>query len=491
MAKLDLANIIRVVLLAALTGLADVNTSALALITSDVPIPTNYGTYGIYLNSNGVASDFGSSSSTYELAEYVFAQSPNILSGGGYLVVIPRLATAPAAPATIVGTAPVDLTALTGTNYYLHAGATGLKAPDAEIGAINSSSLAAAQASLNSAAITSAGFAFTLSGQVTAATITLTTIATGATAEITVGTAATGTDIAALLNISGAVAAGADAGVERVKDCILRTQGSVNYFGIILNDTETTASLTELAALMQTMDKILVVGSSAVTDISGVFTTIMENGDTHTRCLFHSESPADALYFAAAYASRGFSIDFSGSNTAHTMHLKDLANLDTDEGLTQTLLTQCQNAGVDFYGDFGVAKVFTSGANLFFDQIYTQLAFKLKLRVAGFNYLAQTDTKIPQTEEGMNGLKGALRQVCKAFVTNGVFAPGTWTSSVSFGTPEDTIRNIAQSGYYIYSDPISGQSEAERTARVAPRIYIAAKDAGAIHSSDVTVYVEN
>ena len=489
MAKLSLTNIIQVTLLAALAGLANVNTSALALLTTDQPIPANYGTYGVDLSPAGVASDFGSTSSTYEIAEYVFSQSPSILSGGGFLVIIPRLATAPAQPATILSSGVVDLTSLGASNYELEATVDGGAAAALSIGAIDSSSVAAAQASLNSAAVTGAGLAFTVTGPVTSATITLATIATGATAGITIGTSTTGIDIGAPLNLSGTVT-GAAAGVERNKDCILRTAGLVNYFGIILNVQESDANLPELAALVQSMNNLLFVGSSTYADVAGIFTTLMNSGDTHTRCLYHSESPAEALYFAASYASRALSIDFSGSNTAHTMHLKDLTNLDPDEGMTQTILQQCQNAGIDVYPDFGVPKVFTSAQNMFFDQIYTELAFKLQLQVAGFNYLAQTDTKIPQTEEGMNGLKGALRRVCAAFVTNGVFAPGTWTSSTTFGTPEDTIRNIAQAGYYIYSDPIAGQSQADRAARVAPQIYIAAKDAGAIHSSDIVAYVE-
>jgi hypothetical protein len=492
MAKLDLSNIIRVTLLAALTGLANVNTSALALFTKDVPINPGYGSYGVYLDAPDVAADFGSSSSTYMLAEQAFSQSPNMLSGNGYLIVIPRQAAASAQPATIIGSAPVDLTKLTATNYELHAAVDGASAADISIGAINSSSISAAQTSLNSTAITSAGLTFVVTGPVTAASITLKTLATGAspTAEIAVGTATTGTDIAPGLNIAGASASGAALGTERVKDAILRTMGSVAYFGIILNDTESSTDLTELAAFVQTLDKILVVGSSSSSDITGIFTTLQGLGYTHTRCLFHSVSATDALYFAAAYAGRGFSIDFSGSNTAHSMNLKQLTGLDVDEGMTQALYQECQNAGVDCYPDFGLGVIQCSGANLFFDQIYTRLAFKVQLQIAGFNYLAQTTTKIPQTEDGMNGLKSAYRQICKKFVTNGVFAPGTWTSSQTFGDPETHISNIAQAGYYIYSDPISGQSESARTARIAPRIYIAGKDAGAINSSDVTVYIE-
>ena len=97
----------------------------------------------------------------------------------------------------------------------------------------------------------------------------------------------------------------------------------------------------------------------------------------------------------------------------------------------------------------------------------------------------------PTIAQGMSGLKGAFRKVCKAFVTNGTFAPGTWNSSSTFGDPDDHVKNIAAAGFYIYSDSIASQSQSDREMRIAPSIYIAAKDAGAIHSSDVTVYVES
>lgn len=491
MAKLDISNIIRVTLLSALKGLADINTSALALITDEVPIPADYGTSQIYLSPEGVATDFGSSSETYRLAVMVFSQTPNILTGGGYLVVIPRDQSASAQPATILATGPVDLTSLTAVDYKIKAAIDGAAAAEIAIGSIDSTSLATASASLNSYDLETAGLIFEVSGDLTSTIITLKTDTEGASAAVVLSACSTGTDIAPPLNIALGSATGAASGVERVKDAVLRTAGSINYFGIILNEKQADAALLELAKTVQTMDKLLFVGSNLTADIKGVFTTILNAGLNHTRCFPYTLSENDALDFAAGYAGRGMSINFSGFNTAHTMHLKDIIGLVADSGMTQTLLTDCQNAGCDFYGDFGVAKVFTSGANMFFDQVYTRLAFKLKLSIAGFNFLATTNTKIPQTEEGMNGLKGAYRNVCSAFVDNGVFAPGAWTSSTTFGNPDDHIRNIKDHGYYIYSMPIATQQQVDRNARKAPSVYIAGKDSGAIHSADVQVYIES
>ena len=133
--------------------------------------------------------------------------------------------------------------------------------------------------------------------------------------------------------------------------------------------------------------------------------------------------------------------------------------------------------------------MFCSGTNTFFDRVYNLLWFNGALQVAGFNYLAQTNTKIPQTEAGMDGLKGAYRNVCEQAVTNGYLAPGTWTSSTLFGVPADLIANVAQRGYYIYSVPLSQQSQTNRAARQASLCQIAAKEAGAIQSSNIIVNI--
>lgn len=489
MSKLPLENVVRVTIVSALRGLGNFNTSNLALITDEVPIPADFGNYRIYLNPNGIATDFGSNSETYRLALVVFGQNPNIITGGGSLIVIPRDQAAAAQPATILGTTTVDLTQLTATDYNINIDVDGGGAADLLIGTVNTTDLVTAATSLNSTAVSGAGLVFTLSGELTAAKITLKTVATGVAKSIAIGTAGTGTDIAPILSITGS-ATGADAGIERVKDAIIRTLDIVDYFGICLNEKQTDANLTEIAAIVQTLDKLLFVGSNLSADIAGIFKTITDSGYTHTRCLYYSISENDALDFAAGYASRGLSVNFSGSNTMITMNLKEIVGLVADTGISQTIYDSCKANGVDVYPDFGVPKVLSSGANRYFDSIYLDLALKLQIIVAVFNTLATSQTRIPQTEQGMQTLKKACRDVCSRFVTNGAFAPGKWNNATTYGNPEDHIRNIADFGYYVYSIPITQQSQVDREARIAPLIQIAGKSSGAIHSSDVTVFIE-
>ena len=91
--SLSLNNVINVSVIAPGAQLGVPNMSALAFITQALaPAGWSSGqTYGIYTSPVDVAQDFGTSSDMAAMANAVFAQSPNILTGGGYLVIIPRL----------------------------------------------------------------------------------------------------------------------------------------------------------------------------------------------------------------------------------------------------------------------------------------------------------------------------------------------------------------------------------------------------------------
>lgn len=241
----------------------------------------------------------------------------------------------------------------------------------------------------------------------------------------------------------------------------------------------------------------LFASSNLTASIAGLFTTIKSASLHHTRCLLYTVnyltggagSALSARIMAASYAGRAMSVNFDGSNTTATMHLKDLVGIVADTGIDQTVLNSCQTAGVDVFVSMGgLSKVFTSGANYFYDDVYNLDWLVFGLQVAGFNALATTSTKLPQTETGMAVLKGAYIRVLQQSTVNGFVAPGAWNSPELFGNPADLRRNIAGIGYYIYSQPVNQQSQAAREARQAPLVQIAVKYAGAIQSSNVVVY---
>lgn len=280
---------------------------------------------------------------------------------------------------------------------------------------------------------------------------------------------------------------------ETLDDAITRTVDLVQYFGLMSTQVETSGHTTDAAAVVQALNKVAFFAqrNSATIDSGGILDLLTTGGFTQSRGLYYGgATDLSALQMQAAYAGRALSVNFSGSNTTSTMHLKDLTGIQPDPSMTQTLLDKAQDAGADVYASFqGVAKVYTSGANSFFDQVYNLQWFVGALQVAGFNFLAQSSTKVPQTESGMDGLKGAYRAVCELAVSNQYSAPGTWNSPTTFGNQADLLQNVAQRGYYIYSTPIAQQLQVDRAARVAPLVQIAIKEAGAIQSSTVIVNV--
>jgi hypothetical protein len=275
---------------------------------------------------------------------------------------------------------------------------------------------------------------------------------------------------------------------ETLGAAITRTADIAYVGGYLATWTPESEELLAASDIAQASDSLLYVASNTASVITGDFTTIKSKGNDHTRCLFYSVGEKEARIMAAAYASRNQSVNFNAQNSTITMNLKDLLTIAADSGLTPTIISQCKTAGVDVYGNFGgVSKVKSHGANGYMDDVYNLIWLRLLLMVTGFNYLAQTSTKIPQTEEGMNGLKAAWTKVFIQARYNRMIAPGTWNSPNTFGNLEDFLRNIEEQGFYLYSQPISEQLQTEREQRIAPVSQAAIKFAGAIHSADLII----
>ena len=377
--QLPLSLVINVSVSQTPTGLSAFNTSNLALFTSETPA-TSFPSQGfsLYFTPTQVGVDFGTSSVTYQMALAVFAQQPNILTGNGYLVVIPYLM---------------------------------------------SETLAAA---------------------------------------------------------------------------ITRTQNLVSYFGVMSETIESQTDMLAAGAVIQANP--LLVGffgqyNSATIAPGGALDLLRTGTLTQSRGLYYGDSTGspsgiNALLMQSAYAGRALSTNFNGSRTTQNMQLKNLATIQPDPTMTPTLYAEAITAGADVYASVqGVPAVLTSGANTFFDNVYNLGWFVGGIQVAGFNFLQGISTKLPQTEDGMDGLKGAYAGVAIQAGVNGYVAPGTWTSSIPFGVPANFLANIANTGYYIYSQPIAQQSPASRAARQAPLVQIALKLAGGINSSNVVVNI--
>lgn len=472
--ELSLTNVINISVSEAQAGAGEYNTSNLAIFSSE---PYDSGTFGsggykIYLSAIEVGIDFGTESQTYAEAVAVFSQKPNILAGNGYLVIIPMVYEIQTL--TFSGGTPVS----GGYKLNFNGDITAVIAYNATAADVQTA--VRTLAGLEAAVVTGgpAPTLFTVKmigyyGNAPLMTVTDNDMATSGVTAVTVAVATT---------VIG----------ESINAAIVRTQDLVQYFGLIGIQTFLEADMLAAAATVQSLNKLAFFASELEASIEdgGMLDKLTTGGFTQSRGLYYGGTEEAALVFMAAYAGRGLSTNFDGSNTTSTMHLKDLSNVQPDPTMTQTILNKAQAAGADCYVSLqGVPKVYCSGANQFYDQVYNLQWFAGALQIAGFNFLAQSATKVPQTESGMDGLKSAYRSVCTQAVVNQYAAPGVWNSSTTFGNQGDFYANVAQVGYYIYSQPVSQQSQANREDRKAPIVQIALKEAGAIHSSTVLVYI--
>jgi hypothetical protein len=352
-------------------GIAEQNMSNLACFSRETPLVSITEGYRVYTSATDVSTDFGSASETAKAANYAFAATPNIITGGGKFIVV------------IVGPSESSETALA------------------------------------------------------------------------------------------------------------RIMPTVFFGAFATVFTELQAALLATGVAAKAAGKIFAVASSTGSDLddNGLCYEAHAAGLTNMRCLFHNDA-TQAKYMKWSYLSRAMSVNFNGNNTTNTMQLKQLPGVAGDTALTETQKGKAKAIGCDVYPVIaGRSSVLSYGANEFFDYVFNLAWAKMALEVAGFNLLAQTSTKLPQTEAGMDLLKGVYRSVCERAVANGMVAAGSWTSPDTFGDPEDFHRCIKERGYFIYSSPVSAQSTADRDARNAPLVQIAFKMAGAVHHSDVLVNI--
>ena len=372
--NLDITNVVNVQVAQPPAGLSNYKINNLLIMTKDVPVngAITQTSPGVYLDPISVAADFGNTSETYQIADSIFAQSPNILDGGGSLIIFPMQ-----------------------------------------------------------------------SGDTLSADFTL--------AE-------------PLMFFGGVIWAGYSPIEQEILDLVNAAQPLRRMVGVC---------------------------SSQLTDLSsGLFVDLAALNEHQARMFIYSGSDPGARIAMGAYMSRLMSTDFAQSSSTSTMQMKDLIGIAPDPLISQSYLTAAATLGVDCYATIaGLPKVFSSGANDFSDNVYNQNAFVFDLEVALFNSLATTSNKIPQTEPGMAILKDSVKAVCEKYVTNGFLAPGQWNSATTIGIPAVMRRNISDVGYYVYSEPVNQQNEADRAQRIAPPLSVAIKYAGAVHSVNCVVNV--
>lgn len=486
MSELSISNVIRVTVQSVQRSKGVKNINEVALFTNE---PSNSSEpYLIAIDPSSVVKAYGTASLTARMAQNIFAQNANLITGRGYLVVIPMKAAVNATAASFMTPAIANITAF-----------QAVKDGSLKITTNGSAYEASGMDFSNAANLSDVAKIIQQNFSDVFVTVDGTSIVFGAktlgdTSSVVVSSGTGGTDIsgADYLNVAaGATTAGVNSSGETLEEALERTMSMISYTGVATTLFMEDTAITSASAFVNSNDLIWGNVWYSPSAIKGACTAIQQAGQTQTRCLVYTDGFENAKLMLAAYMGRAFSVNFSGTQTSQTMNLKTLVNVLPDSGIDQTAYTNAKAAGVDLYVSYeGDPGVLSSGGNSYFDTVYENMALKFHAQIQMYNALKTTGTKIPQTESGMAALRNALAQVFIQFVRNGVLAPGTWNSSQTFGDPEVFRQNIENQGWYIYSLPIALQAQSEREQRIAPMIQGACKRAGAIHEADVLILVE-
>lgn len=326
----------------------------------------------------------------------------------------------------------------------------------------------------------------------------ITSESTGAASKIGFPAAAgTGTDLAPLLGIDNAhspsvidgTAASAGAPLESVNAAL---SYSADWYGLVIADPAMTdQDHLDVAALIVSASDSRVYGvttsSADVLDATSEedIASKMKAAGYARAFVQYSKTP----YAAASAFGRAFTVNFLGNNTTITLKFKQEPGI-TAETLTaqqaNTLQAKNCNVFVRYANDTAIIQEGVMSNGDFFDERHGLDWLQNYVQNNLWNLLYTSKTKIPQTEPGVTRLVTNVEQSMDQAVNNGLVAPGVWNGGdIGQVTGGDTLTK----GYYVYANPLNAQAQADREARKAPVIQVAAKLAGAIHFADVLIDV--
>ena len=323
------------------------------------------------------------------------------------------------------------------------------------------------------------------------------TTLTGATASLGfLAAAATGADISVMLGMratsSGAYVANGIAAESAVTAAaIFDNQFGQAWYGLMIPEGADSDHQAVAAFIESTTNKhIYGVTTQATGTISVQSTTdiaYLLSAALYKRTVVQYSS--SSAYAVASLIGRILTTNYNSNNSTITLMYKQEPGV-TAEALTasQVSALEAKNCNVFIAYNNGTSiienGVMSSGE--FIDVITGTDWLALDIQTSVYNALYTTPYKIPQTDAGSNMLVSVIESRCAQGVVNGLLAPGTWSSS-GFGAL--ALGDFMPKGFYVYATPIALQAPADRAARKAPQITVAAKLAGAIHTANIQLNI--
>jgi len=226
-----------------------------------------------------------------------------------------------------------------------------------------------------------------------------------------------------------------------------------------------------------------------VTDIATQLTTF---GYRLVATFTHATDPYAGIALAKWFAS----VNYSAVRSTITGEFKKLSGVaaedltDSEYGsMTKVTKKAMFYSVVELQGSVDNGRVLNTWSHStygeFVDDVVNLSAFVNNLKVALYNTLANSTTKVGQDPVGQSLLIGSAKAICERYITNAYLGPRNYTD------PDDGIEKYTN-GYEILTKPedILNITDEDRDNRLSAPMRIRVFRKGAIHKSivDIDVY---
>jgi hypothetical protein len=491
MAGLSVSDIVNVTVTLTPVAAPTRNFGALLIIGSTTGVIDTNERLRVYTTIGQVATDFGTTAQEYLAASLFFSQNPQpaILYIGRWAEAATR-GRLRGATLTTAQQALTNFTAVTngGVNIVVDGVAKNLTG-------LNFSSAT----NLNSVASTvqtALGGGITCVWDATYGRFVVTSATTGTSSTVAYATAGAGTDVSGLLGLTSAAGAVSVAGIAAETPLAAVTalaNASTDWYGCMIADTSVTDSQHQaVAGFIEAASPSRIYGITTQETIALDPTHTDDIGSLLQAAGYRrsfTQYSSSSAYAAASLYGRAFTVDFTGNRTTITLKFKQEPGVTYEtrtESQAATLKSKNINVFVGYNNTTAIIQEGVMANGYFFDEIHGTDWLQNAVQTNVYNLLLTSPTKIPQTDEGVNMIVAVVAQACTQAVTNGLLAPGLWQ-----GPPLGAITTgqTLSKGFYIYAPSVDTQNQSDRQARKAPLIQVAAKQAGAVHFSNVAINV--
>ena len=308
----------------------------------------------------------------------------------------------------------------------------------------------------------------------------------------------TATDVSALLALTAATGALAPVAGMAAESCLSGAQALANassqWYALMVatatppSDSDNIAIAAYILASNRQRIYCITIQSTTCLDPSQTADLASVLAASRNKRVFWQYSSSNA-YAVASLFGRAATVNFAANNSTITLMFKQEPGI-TPESLTETQAATIKAKGgnvfVNYDNNTAILQPGQMSNGYFMDEVHGLDWLSNAIQTDVFNLFYQSSTKIPQTDSGVHLVVNQINDTLSRAVANGLVAPGVWNAG---GFGQLLQGNTLSSGFYVYAPPIATQSQADRETRACPPIQIAAKLAGAIHSTPIVLNV--